>query len=131
VQAQLEQLPEHLAEPISAAQPCGISLEDSPELAALESHRIFGLLVAPRDEPDWRELRNRSLTLLEQSRDVRVLAHLMAATLRSGSLIEALDIFTLLHTWLTRYFDHVHPVLEEDAIARRNALNCFCDRTID
>lgn len=128
MQTHLESQLEHLAGPASPEQPCGVSLEGTPELAAFDSYRIFGLLVAPEDEPDWRELRNRSLTVLERSRDIRVLAHLAAAVLRADALVEALAIFPLLHTWLTRYFDHVHPVLEEDAIARRNALNCFCDR---
>lgn len=119
---------EQLAGPVSPEQPCGASLEGTPELAAFDAQRIFGLLVAPPDEPDWRGLRNRSLTVLTESRDLRVLAHLAAAVLRTDSLVEALGIFPVMHTWLTHHFDAVYPVIEEDAIARRNALNCFSDR---
>ncbi len=119
---------EKLAGPVSPAQPCGSSLEGTPELAAFDAHRIFGLLVAPQDEPDWHALRNRSLTVLAESRDLRVLAHLAAAALRTDTLVEALGVFPLLHGWLAHHFDEVYPVIEEDAIARRNALNCFCDR---
>jgi type VI secretion system protein ImpA len=128
VQTHLELQLEQLAGPVSPENPCGLSLDGTPELAALDAYRIFGLLVAPPEEPDWRELRNRSLTVLEQSRDLGVLAHLTAAVLRTDTLVEALAIFPLMHTWLTGHFDHVHPVIDEDAIARRNALNCFCDR---
>lgn len=127
MQTHLEQQLEHLARPISSQQPCGASLDGTPELAAFDAYRIFGLLVAPQEEPDWREVRNRSLTILEQSRDLSVLAHLVAATLHTDTLVEALAIFPLMHTWLNGHFDHVHPVIDEDAIARRNALNCFCD----
>ncbi len=119
---------EKLATPVSPELPCGASLEDTSELAAFDAQRIFGLLVAPKDEPDWRDLRNRSLAVLAQSRDIRVLAHLTAAALRTHTLAETLGVFPLLHTWLTHHFDAVYPVLEEDAIARRNALNCFADR---
>lgn len=128
MQTHLELQLEQLAGPVSPENPCGLSLDGTPELAALDAYRIFGLLVAPPEEPDWRELRNRSLTVLEQSRDLGVLAHLTAAVLRTDTLVEALAIFPLMHTWLTGHFDHVHPVIDEDAIARRNALNCFCDR---
>lgn len=128
MQTDLELQLDNLARPISPEQPCGSSLEGTPELAAFDAHRIFGLLVAPQEEPDWRGLRNRSLTVLTQSRDLRVLAHLAASVLRTDTLVEALGVFPLMHTWLTQYFDQVHPVIEEDAIARRNALNCFCDR---
>lgn len=128
MQTEFELKLEALAGPVSADQPCGANLEDTAELAALDAYRIFGLLVAPQEEPDWRELRNRSLNVLSQSRDIRVLAHLAAAVLRTGSLIEALGIFPLLNAWLNEHFDRVYPVIDEDAIARRNALNCFCDR---
>ena len=63
----LEQQLEQLAGPVSPDQPCGVSLEGTPELAAFDSYRLFGLLVSPQDEPDWRVLRNRSLAALERS----------------------------------------------------------------
>lgn len=128
VHTELELQLEELARPVSSEQPCGASLEGTPELAAFDAYRIFGLLVAPKDEPDWRDLRNHSLKVLAESRDLGVLAHLAAAVLRTDTLIEALGIFPLMHTWLTQHFDHVYPVIDDDAIARRNALNCFCDR---
>ena len=119
---------QQLAEPATAADPCGPSLDDTPALAAFDAYRVFGLLTAAAQEPDWRELETRSLTVLQSSRDFRILAHLVAAMLRTRSLLEALPLFTLINAWLSRYWDEIHPRIDDDAVARRNALNCFADR---
>jgi type VI secretion system protein ImpA len=112
----------------SGKGPCGDPPDATPELATLESLRIFGLLTPPAAQTDWQNVRSRSLALLGRSRDFRVLAHYTAALLRTGTLGEALRVFPLLQTWLEQYWNEVHPRLDEDAIARRNALNCFADR---
>jgi type VI secretion system protein ImpA len=117
-----------LAEPIAPDSNCGVSLEDTPALAAFDTYRIFGLLTAPAVEPDWRELRGRALETLGQSKDFRVLAYLTAAVLRTGSLIDTLRILPLIEIWLTRYWDEVYPRIEDDAIMRKNALASFADR---
>jgi type VI secretion system protein ImpA len=117
-----------LSQPVEGSSPCGDNPDGTPELAALESARVFGLLTPPDAQTDWRQIRSRSVTLLGQSRDLRVLAHYTAAVLRTATLAEALSLFPLLETWLAQYWDDVHPRLDEDAIARRNSLNCFADR---
>jgi type VI secretion system protein ImpA len=117
-----------LTEPLEPSTPCGVDLDGSPELVALESQRVFGLLTTPETEPDWRELRSQARLALNRSKDLRVLAHFAAAITRTGTLLDAVNLFALLETWLTRYWDEVYPRLDEDAIARRNAINCFADR---
>jgi type VI secretion system protein ImpA len=117
-----------LAEPISPDKPCGESLEDTPTLAAFDAYRVFGQLTAPTNEPDWRELQELSLQALHQSKDFRLLAHLTATALRTQDLIDVLRIFPLIETWLTRYWDEVHPRIDDDAIMRKNALGGFADR---
>ncbi len=117
-----------LSQSIEGPGSCGDNPDGTPELATLESLRVFGLLTPPDAQTDWRQMRSRSLALLGRSRDFRVLAHYTAAVLRTGTLREALQIFPLLETWLDQYWNDVHPRLDEDAIARRNALNCFADR---
>ncbi|HEY8508508.1 MAG TPA: type VI secretion system protein TssA [Steroidobacteraceae bacterium] len=117
-----------LAEPLSADSPCGENLEDTPTLAAFDAYRLFGLLTPLENEPDWRELKEKSLEVLQQSKDFRLLAHLLAAVLRTGTLQESLQILVLADDWLTRYWDEVYPRLDEDAIMRRNALACLADR---
>jgi type VI secretion system protein ImpA len=117
-----------LIEPLSVASPCGRGLDDTQALAALEALRVFGRIKAAGDEPDWRELRAASLAALEESKDFRVLAHLVAATLRSDTLSDVLRVIVLAEAWLDRYWTEVYPRLDEDAVARRNALMFFADR---
>jgi len=51
-----------------------------------------------------------------------------AATLRSDALPDALRVILLADTWLAQYWAEVYPRLDDDAIARRNALMFFADR---
>jgi type VI secretion system protein ImpA len=117
-----------LAEPIGPEASCGESLEDTPTLAAFDAYRLFGLLTAPQNEPDWRELRSASLAALARSKDLRVLAHLAAATAHTGKLADTLRIFPLIEQWLERYWDEVYPRIDSDAIMRKNAISDFADR---
>jgi type VI secretion system protein ImpA len=117
-----------LAEPISADDACGRSLDDTQALAALEAYRVFGRMKAAGDEPDWRAIRAASLASLEESKDLRVLAYLAAAVLRADTLSDALRVILVADTWLSRYWAEVYPRLDDDAIARRNALMFFVDR---
>jgi len=117
-----------LAEPIAVGNACGSALDDTQALAALEAYRVFGRIKAAGDEPDWRAIRAASLDALADSKDLRVLAHLAAATLRSDALPDALRVILLADTWLAQYWAEVYPRLDDDAIARRNALMFFADR---
>lgn len=117
-----------LTEPIAADNPCGNSLDETQALASLDSQRIFGRLTPAEDEPDWSTLRSACLSALADSKDLRVLAHLTAAVIRVDTLANALRMFPLVSTWLTRYWDEVHPRIDDDAIMRRNALTFFADR---
>jgi type VI secretion system protein ImpA len=117
-----------LTEPIESEHTCGKSLDETQVLAALDSHRIFGRLTPPEREPDWHALRSACLAALADSKDLRVLAHLTAAVIRVDILGDALRMFPLISTWLTRYWDEVYPRIDDDAIMRRNALTFFADR---
>jgi type VI secretion system protein ImpA len=117
-----------LAEPVAADDPCGAGLDGSPLLVQLDAQRVFGLLTAPAAEPDWRTIQSRAISALRTTRDFRALAHLVAAQLHTGTLLDVLPLFGLINTWLARYWDEVHPRLDDDALERRNVLNCFADR---
>ena len=117
-----------LTEPLSAQSPCGRSLDDSQTLAELESYRVFGRLKAAADEPNWQALRKSCLDALAASKDLRVLAYLTAAALRVEPLTVVLQLVPLIATWLDRFWAEVHPRVDEDAVARRNALMFFVDR---
>ena len=79
-----------LVTPLSEEHPCGEDLDTTQPLvlAAFDGYRVFGQMTPwPKDkQPDWREIRDRSLEVLRQSRDLRVLAHLAAAGLHTEGL---------------------------------------------
>jgi type VI secretion system protein ImpA len=118
----------HLSQPIAEASPCGEDLEDSQLLASFDAFRLFGQVTSLEPVPDWAELKAKSLEALGRSRDLRVLAHLAAALIRTDGLAAFLAILGIVAQWLEAYWDHLYPRVDEDAILRRNALNCFADR---
>ncbi len=119
---------ERLKAPTAADAPCGVSLEDSPELGAFNALRVFGQGAPWEQPPDWRELRGRALETLGRSKDFRILAHFAAAALRTDGLGSFLETLGVAAGWLEDYWDAVYPGLDEDGIFRRNALSCFVDR---
>src|SRR5512145_435174 len=90
---------ERLAGAISPESPCGENLEDTQLLASFDGYRVFGQITAPADDLDWREIRDKSLEALAQSRDLRLLAHLGAATLRTGGIGEFCDVVAVAARW--------------------------------
>jgi type VI secretion system protein ImpA len=117
-----------LIEPLSVEKPCGENLEDTHALAAFDTYRIFGQLIVYRDEPDWRALHTLALTTLEKTKDFRVLAHLLAATLRTHSLSEGLRLIPVMSAWLEKFWTEIYPRPADDAILCANVLTAFADR---
>jgi type VI secretion system protein ImpA len=131
--------------PITAERPCGESLEDTPLLASFDTFRLFGESRAPEDlpeppdpddpkrpvdtrkPPEWAEIRSAALEALARSRDLRVLAHLATALLRTDGFPAFAAMVTVAAQWVDQYWTQVYPLIDEDAILRRNALNCFAD----
>jgi type VI secretion system protein ImpA len=132
-----------LLEPISADQPCGENVEDREPLTALEGFRLFGQSVSPEAVPepdeenreqqkvrpptDWHQLRNKSLEALARSKDLRALGYLSAALLRIDGLPAFTNTLTVAAHWLENYWPQFYPLIDEDAMFRRNALNNFAD----
>jgi type VI secretion system protein ImpA len=134
-----------LLRPISAEKPCGENLEDTPLLASFDAFRLYGRtkpLDAPpnasegapktlddRDEqpPDWLEVKTRSLEALSKSKDLRLLVHLGTALLRTDGLPAFVETINVASLWLENNWQETYPLLEEDGILRRSALNCFAD----
>ncbi len=132
-----------LLQPISPEQPCGVSLDDSMLLSSLDALRLFGQARSPEAPPDpegdekelakarppleWDKIRADALEGLTKSKDLRLLAYLGTASLRTEGLPAFAGVLTTASQWLETYWPQVYPALDEDAIARRNALNCFAD----
>lgn len=120
-----------LLAPVSSAAPSGPNLEYSAEFAELEllacgtPDRQMGAALVPGQAPDPAAVLQRGSALLARTKDVRVLAHLLAASLAVlglGCFVQGLGA---LRELLERFWDTVHPTLDPDdelqATARANA----------
>jgi type VI secretion system protein ImpA len=116
-----------LLQPVTAEQPCGESLEDTPLLASFDEFRVFGQSIPLDPAPNWGEVRKRAEEALAKSKDLRLLAHLGSALLRTDGLRAFADTLVVASRWLETYWDQTYPLVAEDVIFRRNALNCFAD----
>jgi type VI secretion system protein ImpA len=113
-----------------------VSLEDLPPLTTLDSVRLFGQSrsadAAPgKDDtwkqPDWGDIRQHAIEGLGKSKDLRLLSYLAAAVLRTDGLVGYFDTLRAAAGWLDQHWPDVHPLIDDDAMMRRNALNCFAD----
>jgi len=127
-----------LLKPLSEEAPCGENLEDTPLLASFDTFRVFGQ-ATPLDKrlddrdkpvplPDWRDIRERATEALSRSKDLRLLAYLGTALLWTDGLAAFASTLHVAAEWLERYGSQVFPLIDDDALLRRNALNCFGDR---
>jgi type VI secretion system protein ImpA len=143
-----------LLEPISAEQPCGQNLDEAPVLPGaqtailieLDGLRLFGQSRSPEAPPEvdaedglreaakvrppieWDRIRNEAIDGLRKTKDLRLLAYLGTAFLRTDGLAAFTKTLTTASQWLETYWPQLYPLLDEgDAMARRNALNCFAD----
>jgi type VI secretion system protein ImpA len=132
---------ESLLQPITADQPCGENLEDTELLASFDTYRLFGQsrpLDAPAEptekrvpkpvgSPEWGEIRDKARDALGKSKDLRLLAYLGTALLRTDGVSGLAATLNVASEWLSAYWKETYPQVDEDAILRRNALNCFAD----
>jgi type VI secretion system protein ImpA len=132
-----------LLAPISGEQPSGQNPDDTGALVAFDALRLFGQPQSPEAAPDaeesdkeaakarqpieWGKIRAEALDALAKSKDLRLLAYLATALLRTDGLVAFTQTLTTASQWLETYWPTLYPALDEDAIARRNALNCFAD----
>jgi type VI secretion system protein ImpA len=117
-----------LLEPLTAEAPCGVDLEDTQLLASFDTYRLFGSDVRLAADTDWRAIRDKSGEALQQSKDLRLLAHLSAALLHVQGLDAFCESLGVAEAWLRDHWDATFPRVDEDAILRKNALACLADR---
>ena len=115
-----------LLQPITAEQLCGEDVEYTL-LPAFDSYRVFGQATIPDPQPDWGEIHSKALDGLRKSKDLRLLAHLATAALRTDGITDFASTLGVASEWLEAYWAHVYPLVDGDAMQRRNALNCFAD----
>ena len=117
-----------LIQPIAPERPCGEDLEDTPLLASFDAFRVFGQSAPHDPQPEWTAVASRAAEALCKSKDLRLLAILASAVLRTDGLPAFAETLTIASTWLDIYWKETYPRIDEDAILRRSALNCFADQ---
>jgi len=117
-----------LLQPITEDQPCGENLEDTQLLASFDAFRLFGHSTTLDPTPEWGAIRDAAVEALNKSKDLRLLAHLGTALLWTDGLRPFVETLTIASAWLETNWSGIYPPVDEDAIFRRNALNCFADQ---
>jgi type VI secretion system protein ImpA len=123
---------ESLLKPISESLPSGEDLEYNPAFMALEAdsqakaEQQFGETVIAAVEPDWRDLLDRSIELLGQTKDVRIAVLCLRAATRAQGIIGLQLGLTLLTRMIEQFWDTLNPKLDpednNDPTMRLNAL---------
>lgn len=123
--------------PVSAAQPCGPSVEYDPEYVVLSSRLRsrdevqYGNYVDRPEGPDWAEIERDCRRLLCRSQDISVLVWLARCRTRSAGSRGLAEGLLRLAEVLQRYPDDVHPQIEiegvSDPAVRANALANLVD----
>lgn len=123
---------DQLLAPVSADEPCGPDLEYDPELAELElaskgkPEQEYGDTVIEAEEPEWKVVKRLALSLLQRTKDLRVAVPLGDACLALGDLDGFQDSLSLINTFVTEFWESVHPQLDadddNDPTARVNAV---------
>lgn len=135
---------ESLLQPVSDKSPCGEDLEYSG-LMELErtargtAEQELGLgggeghgkhfLVAGR-EPNWVEVRKQALDLAGQTKDLRVVLHLIRALVRTEGFPGLRDGLSLLRGTIERYWECLYPAIDpedQDPTMRVNTLAALED----
>jgi type VI secretion system protein ImpA len=109
-----------LLQPISPDAPCGEDLSYDPEYMELErtiqgsGEHQMGDSVIEAEEPNWKEISERSLSILQRTRDMRVIVYLTLASMKKSGVEGLRDGMQLLAKTLEQYWDDVHPKLDPD-----------------
>jgi type VI secretion system protein ImpA len=111
---------EALLEPVAEDQPCGPNLEYDPAFVALEQEALgkpevqYGDTITPAVPPDWKAVRRQAAELLARSRDLRLAAHMVRASLALHGMPGLADGVELIERLLAQRWDSVHPELDPD-----------------
>lgn len=122
---------------LSEDSPAGENLEHDPDFVAMERaaerkpETQYGDVITPAMPPDWKEVDALASSLLERTRDLRVLVHMAVARLNLfGPLAFAEVLAQIVHQLETRW-DVVHPRLDpeddNDPTLRANTLSRLRD----
>ncbi len=126
-----------LLEAVSEDAPAGRDLEYDPLFGEMEraaegrEEQQFGDTIIPAEEPDWRLLREKAETVLDQSKDLRAAVYLTTALMRTQGYPGLRDGLALTRGLIERFWDSLYPQLDpedgNDPTFRINTLLNLCD----
>lgn len=122
---------------ISPDAPCGEDLQYDNAFIALENkakgtpEQQIGDRIEPAQPPNWKEVRQDALELLERTRDLQVILYLIQALIHTDGPNGLRDGLALLEGVVTKFWPHVYPLLDpdddNDPTQRVNILMGLCD----
>lgn len=128
--------PVKLLEPRGEEEPSGENLEYDPvflemELAAQPGDEVqIGDTVTEAHPPEYKEVQEKALAVLERSHDLRAAVFLADAMLNTGSLKDFADVTQYIRGCLEQYWDTCQPELDpdddDDPTMRINAIAGLC-----
>ena len=128
---------ESLLSPFTDGEACGPDLEYDPDFSEMDlaaqgkPEQQYGDTVVAAEEPDWKEVRRRAESLLERTKDMRVVVFLARAYLHEEGLPKFAATLELLRGYVENFWDSVHPELDhddnDDPTYRTNTLITLCD----
>jgi len=132
---------ESLLSEVSPESPSGEDISYDASFLALEDmlrSKAGGGVVEgveeAAEEPNWREVREKSMELLRRSKDLRVAMYLVLASLRMDGLAGLRDGLAFLKGLLERFWEHLYPKLDpednNDPLERINILQSLSPETV-
>ena len=126
---------------VSPESPCGEDLSYDAAFLELENMvrtKSAGGVVEGAEEaieePNWREVREKSLELLRRSKDLRVALYLALGLLKTDGLAGLRDGLAVLRGLLERFWDNLYPQLDpddnNDPLERINILQSLSPSTV-
>ncbi len=122
---------------VSEDQPCGEDMEYDPAFTDLEiaaqgtEEQEYGDTVIEAEEPNWAEVEEFALAILQQSKDLRAALHLARALLKSDGFPGLNQALALFRGYVEQYWETVHPQLDpdddNDPTLRVNVLQSLAD----
>jgi type VI secretion system protein ImpA len=100
--------------------PSGENLEYDMDFISLElaaapgEERQAGDEILPADDPDWADVRDKALVVLERSHDLRAACYLAPALLATEGLTGLAEAIAYIRGCVEDYWDTCHPQLDAD-----------------
>jgi type VI secretion system protein ImpA len=127
-----------LLQEVGPDAPCGPNLEYDPVFVELEQAVAgkpevqYGATLSAAVPPDWKAVKGMAAELLQRSRDLRLVLHLMRANLALHGIDGLVDGVRVIERLLDERWDSVHPQLDADddmdPMLRINSLAMLADR---